>query len=106
MRIKSQSLTVQSTAQRALQILKILRGHTLTGLSNKQIAEALGAQPSAVTLSLNTLQEEGFVTQLENGRYAHSIAFLQIAQAHADHMARLQSRITELNARIAHGARN
>lgn len=106
MRTKSETPTVQSTAQRALQILKVLRGHTITGLSNKQLADALGAQPSAITLSLNTLEAEGFVIQLENGRYAHSVALLQIAQAHADHVTRMQSRISELNARVAAGAMN
>ncbi|WP_449425242.1 hypothetical protein [Rhodanobacter lindaniclasticus] len=37
----------------------------------------------------------------ENGRFAHGVALLQIAQAHADHTARLQARMTETTQRIA-----
>lgn len=96
----------QRVALRALNIIKVLRGHTLTGLSNQQIAEAINEPASAVTLSLNSLERVGFVTRLENGRYAHSVLLLQIAQAHADHISRMQGKINEINARIHAGSQN
>lgn len=94
----------QQSAQRALRILKALRGHTFTGASNSEIATSLGLSPSNVSRSLDVLVEEGFVVRLDNGRYAHSVALLQIAQAHADHTLRLQARMSETAQRIAAGA--
>ncbi|WP_028489011.1 helix-turn-helix domain-containing protein [Thiothrix lacustris] len=94
----------QSSAERALRVLDVLKGHSLTGLTNKQITEATGYFSSGVSLSLNTLAAAGFVTQLETGRWAHSIKFLQMAQAHADHISRMQGRINEYNARVIAGA--
>jgi DNA-binding IclR family transcriptional regulator len=104
MRQKNATSNTQSTAIRALKILTMLKGHTLTGLSNKQLAEALSEAPSAIALSLNSLESEGYVSQLENGRYAHSVALLQIAEAHRSHVERFQGRINEMNARIHAGA--
>jgi DNA-binding IclR family transcriptional regulator len=94
----------QLSAQRALRVLKALRGATFTGLSNTDVAKALGETPSNVSRSLAVLVEEGFVLRLDNGRYAHSVALLQIAQAHADHTARLQARMSETTQRIAAGS--
>ena len=94
----------QQSAQRALRILKALRGATFTGISNSEIAKSLGLSPSNVSRSLEVLIEEGFVIRLDNGRYAHSVSLLQIAQAHADHTLRLQARMSETAQRIAAGA--
>lgn len=94
----------QQSAQRALRILKALRGATFTGVSNSEIAKSLSLSPSNVSRSLDVLIEEGFVIRLDSGRYAHSVALLQIAQAHADHTLRLQARMSETAQRIAAGA--
>lgn len=93
----------QSSAIRALRVLDALKGHTITGLSNQQICQATGYISSGVSLALNTLQAEGYVTQLENGRWAHSIKYLQAAQAHTEHVTRMRDRINDINARIAAG---
>ena len=100
----SASDTTINSAQRVLRIWKALRGHTLTGLSNQEIAAMTGDSPANVSRALATLVAEDLVVKFENGRYAHGIATLQIAQAHADHCARLTARITEVNQRIAAGA--
>jgi DNA-binding IclR family transcriptional regulator len=94
----------QQSTRRALRVLKALRGATFTGVSNVELAKALGETPPNISRSLDVLVDEGFVVRLDNGRYAHSIALLQIAQAHADHAARLQQRLTETAQRIAAGA--
>jgi len=94
----------QLSAQRALRVLKALKGATFTGISNSEIAKAINESPSNVTRSLDVLIAEGFVLRLDNGRFAHSVALLQIAQAHADHTARLQARMTETTQRIAAGS--
>ena len=106
MRPKSKTPATQAAAIRTLKVLKLLKGYALTGLSNGQITQALSLTPSAVTLSLNSLELEGLVVQLEGGRYAHSVAMLQIAQAHANHVNHMQNHINEMNARVAAGAYN
>jgi len=92
-----------NSAQRVLRVWKALRGHTLTGLSNQELAELTGDSPANVSRALATLMAESLVTKFENGRYAHGIATLQIAQAHANHCERLSARIAETNQRIAAG---
>lgn len=91
-------------ARRVLHILRAMRGTTFTGVSNVELCKATGESASNITRALQVLVDEGFVTRLDNGRYAHSIALLQIAQAHADHTLRLHARMTETSQRIGAGA--
>ena len=86
-----------SSGTRVLEVLKALKGHTITGLSNQELAKALGHSPSAITRSLAELIEAGLAIKLDNGRFAHSVAMLQIAQAHAEHCARIQNRIAVIS---------
>lgn len=90
---------------KVLKVLIALRGHSLTGLSNGQLAKALGESPSTIHRCLNTLIEAGLATKLPNGLFAHSVMMLQIARAHAEEMSRAQARIDELNQRIIAGSR-
>ncbi|HPQ96253.1 MAG: helix-turn-helix domain-containing protein [Thiothrix sp.] len=101
---KENNPTTYRAGHKVLRVLAALRGHTLDGLSNKQLSDALNESPSTITHCLNTLEREGFVQKLETGRYAHSIALLQIAQAHANHVQRSQARINEINSRVLAGA--
>lgn len=91
-------------AGRVLRVLKALRGHSLTGLTNGDLAKALGESPANINRYLNTLIAEGMATKLDTGRFALSVAVLQIAQAHANEMANAQSRINEINQRVLAGA--
>ena len=95
-----------TSARRALAVLRILKGHTLHGLSNGEIAKALDEKPANITRALDVLTDEGLVNKLETGRYAHSIGMLQIAQAHANEMNQAQYNIQEINNRVAAGAMN
>lgn len=97
---------VISASARVLRALKALKGHTITGLSNIELAQLTGDSPSNITRAMQTLIEEGLAVKLDNGRFAHSVGMLQIAQAHAEHMARLQGRMQEINQRIAAGSTN
>lgn len=103
MRTKSDTPRTWTTAIHVLRVLKALKGHTITGISNKQLSTYLCIDSSLVSIALNTLESEGLAVQLENGRYAHSIEVLQIAQAHAEHVARMQDRINDINTRIQAG---
>lgn len=95
-----------SAAARVLRVLKALKGHTVTGLSNNDLAQLTQDSPSNITRAMQTLIEEGLAVKLDNGRFAHSVGLLQIAQAHAEHMARLTNRMQEINQRIAAGSVN
>ncbi|TWC18606.1 IclR-like helix-turn-helix domain-containing protein [Pseudomonas sp. SJZ085] len=93
-----------SAAARVLRALKALKGHTVTGLSNAELAQLTQDSPSNITRAMQTLIDEGLAVKLDNGRFAHSVGVLQIAQAHAEHMARLTGRMQEINQRIAAGS--
>lgn len=95
---------MSTAATRTLKVLLALRGHTITGISNTDLARGLGESASNVSRALNDLIDAGLAIRLDNGRYAHSVSMLQIAQAHAEHVARLQNRIAEVNQRVAAGA--
>lgn len=92
------------TALRVLRVLKALKGHSLMGLSNGELAKALDESPANITRYLTTLVDSGLATKLDTGRYAPGIALLQIAQAHANEMANAQNRINEINQRVLAGA--
>ena len=85
-------------------MLKALKGYSLTGISNGELAKGLGESPANINRAINTLIAEGLAVKLDNGRFAPSIALLQIAQAHANEMANVISRVSEINARVAAGA--
>ncbi|WP_313042126.1 IclR family transcriptional regulator [Pseudomonas sp.] len=95
-----------SAAARVLRTFKALKGHTITGLSNNDLVKLTGDSPSNITRAVQTLIDEGLAMRLDNGRFAHSIETLQIAQAHAEHMYRLQGRMQETNQRVAAGSMN
>lgn len=87
-----------------MKVLKALKGHSFTGISNKELAEQLDVSPAHISRDLDDLITEGLVTKLDNGRFAHSVQMLQIAQAYSNQVARLQAQISETNQRIAAGA--
>lgn len=93
-----------TSADRTLQVMILLKGHSLNGLSNGEIAKALNESPVNITRALASLEYRGLVHRLETGRYAHSITMLQIAQAHANEMANAQDRILEINRRVVAGS--
>lgn len=62
-----------SSATRTLRVLIALKGYTMTGLSNGELAKALNVSPANISRDLATLVDVGLVIQLDNGRYAHSI---------------------------------
>lgn len=96
---------LSTSASRTLKVLKALKGYTLTGLSNGDIAKKIDDSPVNVTRSLQTLIEEGLVIKLDNGLFAHSVQMLQIAQAHAIHFNKMHDQMNEMTQRITAGTR-
>ncbi|UQY32629.1 helix-turn-helix domain-containing protein [Pseudomonas fulva] len=94
------------SAARALRVLKALKGKTLEGVSNSDLAKNLSESPANINRAMNTLIAEGLAMKLDNGRFAPSIALLQIAQAHANEMDRMQGRLAEINQRVLAGSRH
>lgn len=94
-----------TSAAKVLRVLKALKGHTLRGLSNNDLARTLDESPSAITRSMDTLIAENLAQRLPDGRFALSVGALQIAQAHANEMDRAMAHIQEINTRVVAGAR-
>lgn len=97
---------VSESAIKVLRVMKALKGRTISGLSNGELAKALDESPATINRCLNTLIAEGLATKRDDGRFALSVAMLQIAVAHANEMTTAQSRIDEINQRVLAGARN
>ena len=95
---------INESALRVLRVMKALKGQSLHGLSNGELAKALDESPANITRCMDTLIEAGLATRLDTGRFAPGIALLQIAQAHANEMAQAQQRINEINQRVLAGA--
>lgn len=93
-----------SSARRCLKILKLLKGKTLDGLSNTDIAKALGESAPNVCRALAVLEDEGLVHKLESGKWAHSVGMLQIAVAHARCMDEMERKLREISQRVAAGS--
>ena len=94
-----------TAVERALEVIKCLKGRNLHGLSHKEIADKTKLPPATVTRILATLIKKDFAIQLDNGRYALSVALLGIAQAFADEMTRGQHDINQLTQRVQSSAR-
>ena len=94
---------VNAGALKVLDVMKELKGHTLSGLSNTDLSQRLKMSAPTVTRCLNTLVKAGMATQLETGRYALSIQMLRIAQAHATEMTAATDRINKLNQDVLMG---
>ncbi|ATG73655.1 IclR family transcriptional regulator [Zobellella denitrificans] len=97
---------ISNSTVRALRVLKALRGHSLDGISNGELAKTLNEPASAITRAMAALIEEGLAIKLDNGRFAPSVSLLQIAVAHSQEMERATGRIAELGQRVAAGSRN
>ncbi|EBO7332130.1 helix-turn-helix domain-containing protein [Salmonella enterica] len=94
------------TLRRGLRILKALKGRSLNGLSNRELAKALGESEANISRAMGALIEEGMAQRLESGRYAPGMQLLHIAQAFSNEMAAGQARIAELNQRVLAGSNN
>lgn len=100
-----EALKKDTALHKGLRVLKVLRGHTLNGLSNGQLAQATGYGASAITRIMAALIDEGLAEKREDGRFALSVGMLQIAQAYALEIDKAQEKINEMTRRVAAGAR-
>ena len=89
---------------RVLKIFKALDGHTIHGLSNKEIAEIVGTTAVNVVRDLEDLISEGFVERMDNGRFRFGIQVLKISKAHENEVKKVRARIDEMEQRIKRGS--
>ncbi len=92
------------SGRRIVRIIKPLKGRTLMGLTNKELAEAINDSPVNVTRATQLLIEEGLMVKLETGTFALSTLMLQIATAHANEMQNAHERIMEIQQRVIAGS--
>lgn len=93
-----------SGIKRAAKILKALKGVSLTGISNVDLAKNLNESPANITRAAQALIDEGMIIKLDNGRYALSIQMLQIATSHSLEMSSMTNKLNEINQRVITGA--
>ncbi|MDO9758731.1 MarR family transcriptional regulator [Glaesserella parasuis] len=93
-----------NTTQRALRILKALKGRSLTGLTNKELAEAINDTPVNVSRALTLLEDEGFVQRLDTGAYALSVQCLQIAVTYHRELQKQREHIDLIDQRVQAGS--
>ena len=89
---------------RILKIFKALHGHTIHGLSNKEIAEIVGTNAVNVVRDIEDLISEGFVERMDNGRFRLGIQVLKISKAHENEVKKVRARIDEMEQRIQKGS--
>lgn len=93
-----------SYLHKGVRVLKELKGHSLSGMSNQELCRATGIMPSGISRIMQVLIEEGLAERRSDGRFSLSIGMLQIAQSHANEMQRARDRINELQSRVAIGS--
>ncbi|QLB15866.1 IclR family transcriptional regulator [Mannheimia granulomatis] len=89
--------------RRALNIINVLKGHSINGLSNGEIAERLNDSPVNITRALAILVDEGFAQKLPTGRFTLSVRVLQVAEAYRQEWEKMQLRMTEIDQRVRAG---
>ncbi|MDL2313360.1 hypothetical protein LJC36_00090 [Desulfovibrio sp. OttesenSCG-928-C14] len=94
-----------NTVRRSLKMIELMAGRYFDGLSNKELAEALGELPSTISRDVLVLESEGWLRKLENGRWGLTVKPLQIMQAYANHAELTGKRLSETTHNIASGAR-
>lgn len=97
----SDAARAPEASRTTLRILTLLMRHFAHGMTNKDIAQALKLNPSAVTRHVQALEEEGFAERVpETGRIRPSVRLAQAAVAIQKSLADATSRYQELQSRI------
>ncbi len=89
---------------RVCEILKVMKGHSIPGMTLTDIAEAIQADRATTLRTLQALAQGGMTTQYESTRWGLSMLMLQIAAATESELTNAAVRISEMKQRIAAGA--
>lgn len=86
--------TVKS-AEKVLEVLIALTGHSLSGVTNQELAKQLDESPAQITRALQTLVAKGLAQHLDDGTYALGVRFVAIAHAHTQEIDKAQGRLSQ-----------
>lgn len=97
--------TTDPAPLRAIKIAEHLFRAVLDGMSNKEIADALGYSPCNVSRDLDLLARAGWAHRLDNGRWAVTTKPVALMQLYQLYMAELADRGRNFDARVTAQAR-
>lgn len=89
-----------NAVRRSHKIVEELAKRHFDGLSNKELAEAVGTSPVNISRDLATLESMGYAKKLDNGRWSLTSKPLAILQAYHNHYEQLQTRMMESSRNI------
>lgn len=102
----SEKLLFNKSTIKVLDVFKAMKGKSLKGCTNGELAQLTGETPANVTRSLNTLIQAGLVEKNpEDGRFRYSSLMTNIATAHALEIDTATQRLIEIKQRTIAGAR-
>lgn len=89
---------------RVCEILKVMKGHSIPGMTLTDIAEAIGDDRATTLRTLQAMAQGGMTIQYESKRWGLSMLMLQIAHATEVELTNAAVRVAEMKQRIAAGA--
>lgn len=95
-----------AAVRRSHRIVELLAGRFFDGMSNSEVAEAVGASRPNTARDLAVLEDIGLAHKLDNGRWALTTRALAVYRAFALNHERLQARMGEGLRNIEAGARS
>ena len=93
-----------AAVRRSWAIFEMLSGRCLDGMSNKELAEAIGTSAVNITRDLQTLESIGMAKKMENGRWSLTSRALVPVQRFSNHYQTMQTRMEETRRAIQAGA--
>lgn len=90
-----------ASVMRAMDILYLLKGHSIEGLALKEISTALKLTDSTALRTLEAMQKREFVQQYGSKRWALAVKVLGIARAHDYEISRRLTHTHEFDQRVS-----
>lgn len=93
-----------AAVRRSHKIVELLAARFFDGMTNKELADAVGTSAVNVCRDLATLEAIGYARKQENGRWALTSRPLAVMQSYTNHSQNLQNRMAETSRNIFSGA--
>ena len=89
------------TAAKVLDVLEVLMGHFVYGMTPTELSKATGLEPSAITRYVTTLETKGFAERIpETNRIRPSVRLAQHAVSILRSVENARTRLDELSTRL------
>lgn len=96
--------TSNAATRRSHKIIEILATRYFDGLSNKELARAVGTSEVNICRDLKTLADIGYLKRAENGNWVLSPKPISIFFSYYNHYEKLKARMEETHRNILAGA--